>query len=506
MRPTFEMLAFQLSKSWSLHVKQPKQSMGQLSLPLLYESAMPMNENHVYIAKAEDLPALSPPIDECCIICCNGEPEELYNNSGCGLIVINSSINLAQAVNRVQFIYSLYQDWEEHIQKIVETNGSLQELLDSSSVVFENLLCLIDENINYLAASSHGKRVDDNALPMDVFNNKITIQSLTQANKKVANNRYLFDLKNIQNLNDAYELFFIRFFYGKIDIGALCIFPTEHKLQEHDRQLLDILSSYVEVLLLRPSQFEDESLKNLLAALITGASIKAEDISILEAALNLEPMDKYCCIVIQLPANVISISGRYLQRRIKVEMPESVTLAHKSHLILLLNETKANLSKERLQQLLKNWLGKSDYIAGISDSFSYLDEVQDYYQEAKSVVKFAGSGSSRVVTIKDCWDRIVLTNCTRNLPAKMLFPSGFRQLIEYNKTSAVDYLKTLRIYLEEGKNDTRTAARLFICRNSFLYRLEKLTSILGEDLDDPDVRFRLELCLRLNDMVSKQQD
>jgi len=59
------------------------------------------------------------------------------------------------------------------------------------------------------------------------------------------------------------------------------------------------------------------------------------------------------------------------------------------------------------------------------------------------------------------------------------------------------YIETLRIWLEEGLNDNQAVKRLFIRRNSFLYRRDRLLATLGEDINDPDVRFYLSLCIRL---------
>ena len=48
-------------------------------------------------------------------------------------------------------------------------------------------------------------------------------------------------------------------------------------------------------------------------------------------------------------------------------------------------------------------------------------------------------------------------------------------------------------------NANKAAATLFITRNSFLSRLERINTLLNEDMKDPKVRFRLELSLLLYD-------
>ena len=99
--------------------------------------------------------------------------------------------------------------------------------------------------------------------------------------------------------------------------------------------------------------------------------------------------------------------------------------------------------------------------------------------------------------MSDCWEQFVLTNCCGTLPCEMLYPPGLNALIDYDLHSRINYLKTLQIYIEEGRNDSRAAAKLYISRNSFLYRLDKIRSVLGDPLEDPDYLFRLQLGLRL---------
>jgi hypothetical protein len=497
MRPTFEMLVFQLSKIWNIRSRPAKHSLGQLSLPLLYEYPMDIKNNHAYISTVDNLPPEWLETEECCIICCNGSPPEYYNNSGCGLIVIDPSIPLIAVHNRVQFIFSLYQDWEDRLLKIVEKNGTLQELLDVSSLVVENLLCLTDQNINLLAVSSRGKRINHDSLLLSLFTQEANFQALKAASKKITTYCHKLDLKHVKNLDESYELFFIDIFDGKINIGALSIHPTEHVLQDHDHQLLEILSSYVQTLLLRPSQVEGRSFINLLESLLSGLPVKEGEIARLEAVLDFGHKDSYRCIAIQPPLDVVTKNGNYLRRRFQLEVPAAIALIHEGFLIGVINETKAGWDSKIFYQLVTTWLGKMDFVAGASDSFCNLTELKEYYQEARAAIMFANPNDSRVRTFADCWDSYVLANCTGGLPAKLLFLPGFQRVIEYNKTSSVDYVETLRVWLEEGRNDSRAAARLFISRNSFLCRRERLISLLGDNLDDPEERFRLSLCLRL---------
>ena len=57
-------------------------------------------------------------------------------------------------------------------------------------------------------------------------------------------------------------------------------------------------------------------------------------------------------------------------------------------------------------------------------------------------------------------------------------------------------IRTLAAFLDEQRSVTRTAQRLHLHRNAVTYRMRRITSLLGVDLDDPDQRLALQLACR----------
>jgi DNA-binding PucR family transcriptional regulator len=57
-------------------------------------------------------------------------------------------------------------------------------------------------------------------------------------------------------------------------------------------------------------------------------------------------------------------------------------------------------------------------------------------------------------------------------------------------------IRTLAAFLDEQGSMTRTAERLHLHRNAVTYRMRRITSLLGVDLDDPDQRLALQLACR----------
>jgi DNA-binding PucR family transcriptional regulator len=70
-----------------------------------------------------------------------------------------------------------------------------------------------------------------------------------------------------------------------------------------------------------------------------------------------------------------------------------------------------------------------------------------------------------------------------------------RPLVEHDRERRSDLVRTLRVYFATGANASEAADRLFLHRNSLLYRLERIQGLTGLDLKDPSARLALQLGL-----------
>jgi DNA-binding PucR family transcriptional regulator len=75
----------------------------------------------------------------------------------------------------------------------------------------------------------------------------------------------------------------------------------------------------------------------------------------------------------------------------------------------------------------------------------------------------------------------------------------FRKLIEplvvHDQERRSDLVRTLRVYFASGANASEAAGRLYLHRNSMLYRLARIQRLTGLDLKDPRARLVLQLGL-----------
>lgn len=75
------------------------------------------------------------------------------------------------------------------------------------------------------------------------------------------------------------------------------------------------------------------------------------------------------------------------------------------------------------------------------------------------------------------------------------FAELVRPLAEYDRERRSDLVRTLRVYFASGANTSSAADRLFLHRNSMLYRLERIRKLTGLDPRDHRVALALQLGL-----------
>lgn len=68
-------------------------------------------------------------------------------------------------------------------------------------------------------------------------------------------------------------------------------------------------------------------------------------------------------------------------------------------------------------------------------------------------------------------------------------------LVNYDRERGSGLVRTLSVYFETGANASEAAERLFLHRNSLLYRLERIQKLTGLDLRESESMLVLQLGL-----------
>jgi purine catabolism regulator len=121
--------------------------------------------------------------------------------------------------------------------------------------------------------------------------------------------------------------------------------------------------------------------------------------------------------------------------------------------------------------------------------------IRQSHQEAKQALTMSRRlyGPGQVTKFEDLGIYRLLF-AARDLPELRSFhDDALSALIEYDRQHGAELLRTLGAFFAGRCGPKETAAILGVHRNTVLYRLERIRELTGFDLDDADVRLRLQL-------------
>ncbi len=135
--------------------------------------------------------------------------------------------------------------------------------------------------------------------------------------------------------------------------------------------------------------------------------------------------------------------------------------------------------------------------------FSDLSERGSFRRQAEQALLLAGMpGAARVCTAAARSQELMLAGALAQVGSRVLELSEVLNIARYDERNHTDYLTTLERYLAFGNPVSPAAASMFIDRSTMKYRLQKIRSLLGEDIDDPAVARRLEFGISIHRLGS----
>lgn len=143
-------------------------------------------------------------------------------------------------------------------------------------------------------------------------------------------------------------------------------------------------------------------------------------------------------------------------------------------------------------------------IFGVSNQTHNFSEIQRAYKEAQSTVVTLRS-RNRIISFykkKEINELLQMIPQTDLMNYQRMVFKAFSSLPEDEQ---IILFETLNEYLECHCQISETAKRLYVHRNTVIYRIEKCGNLLQKDLKDPEVTLQLRLALRIRNHLIIEQ-
>ena len=278
--------------------------------------------------------------------------------------------------------------------------------------------------------------------------------------------------------------------------ARICMTGPYEELTPFDLQGVGILAEHVERKIRLDDSFrkgtENDPVYSILFDLIRGMKLESRLITNRLGGLLGWKDGQYCVLVIPA-AGTDEISYNYYSGLLSRQL-DCFCVRYESGLVAVIHlETGGN--REASHGSLAEFLQKNGMTGGMSNWFEDITRLKDYYEQALVSLQYHGEAPG-LHTFSSCAMEHMLGFFPPERLATLIHPA-LLTLREHDRSAGTELFETLRAYLENERSLVKTAAALFIHRNTLLYRLEKLGQLVELDLDDSELRLYLMLSFRL---------
>lgn len=212
--------------------------------------------------------------------------------------------------------------------------------------------------------------------------------------------------------------------------------------------------------------------------------------------------DEYLCCVIKLrfgqnERNILN----YLCGYIGHHLSGAAAVRENKAIYLLCNLTRSNSEKTGRTAEIVRISKDFGMSVGISSEFSDISFVRDYFNQSRAVLSFcenrpAGEG---VYCFDDCRLEYLLKKGYSSLPITALLTPKLFEFLKNDTVSGFENYKILRAFIRANLNISEAAAKLYLHRSSFIYRLDKIKKMLDTEFTDGDEVLYFEIIFRAVD-------
>ena len=138
-----------------------------------------------------------------------------------------------------------------------------------------------------------------------------------------------------------------------------------------------------------------------------------------------------------------------------------------------------------------------DYCSGVSFSFTGLENIASHYFQASYALSNPSGTDNRVRHFGSCALDGAMCAFKANVNWRDFIMPELLRLVELETETGTEYYRTLYQLLLNQSNLVNTARALYVHRNTVRYRMERISQLLGVDLQDGQVQAYLRFCCAL---------
>ena len=147
---------------------------------------------------------------------------------------------------------------------------------------------------------------------------------------------------------------------------------------------------------------------------------------------------------------------------------------------------------------------------GVSNICENVPDVADAYRESGDALKFLmilgeDYSSNHIMLFSELGIFRFLYRVEDPETLREYIPQTLQLLLDYRKSQREELLKTLKVYLNNNQNLSRTAQELFVHYKTAAYRIDKISKITGMNFDNPNEVLSVRIGLIIQRIIDTRE-
>ena len=425
--------------------------------------------------------------------------------------LVETGLSLAPLYNRLQESLHRFFQWKSQMQEAVYTNSGVQELLDRTSAVLPATLLLLNPGYKRMAAVYDPQVTDHVAQEVRScgYLSFDTIQSTRrQTPLRGGKGKGFVEFVSAENQNYVVIRDII---YQDTLAARLLVIRSSVQPDQYCSDLAEIAAGSLSHFMFRNQGVDYNSnaaFGSLVSDLIEFRLTEPEELEQRLKQIQLAVRRYYHTMIVSFgdKPDLESIPWNYIISLLEHIFPFCNATTYRGEILLIIRKTKKGhrprYNEAALEQLLERYNGK----AAFGNFSEFLTSMPAMYYQTKSALRLGQvlDPDKRVYVYEDYSMYQVVEMAAQMLRQEMgsrnivhLCHPALIAMVMDDKRTGGNLTDVLYEYLCCERNAALAAKRLYIHRNTMLYKIRKIEDIIGQSLDDPSLRERLLFSYRV---------
>lgn len=470
-----------------------------------YTGEKVLESNTLYISRAEDLKK-EPQLPRSSAVIFTGkklpfEPDGRYLPA--------DSADILKLGNAVLEIFQLFYHWEQELEGADESEGlegMFREMLECSSHVFENGLCLMNASFRILAMTETNRRyggyekITDFYDPGDVAPDIMSMLRADKGYQKITEGE---DVLLMDDTVLPYRTLNRNIYVDGTFAYRLVVTECIRPFRPSDRTLLQILAEHIVRVTGRMSGATEVwhmPLTGLFTDIIRRDVINKAALDMELRGIGWKHSDRFCvlCMRPEQSSRADNTEQYYCMELMK-EFPACFAFPADRNMAVIFNGSVYSGTLGDFFRELAIFIRENNFRVGTSNPFQDLYRLRKYYRQAEIVLDIGTqeNPSEWRHSFGDYVLNYIFSMATSEFEKEELYSPVYQRIRQYDEENETEFLKTLKCYLDNQMNVVRTAQELYIHRSTMIYRLKRICEIGQTSLKDKEELLHLNLTFHL---------